>query len=38
MNSDGEKLAQNAYNTKAKITAPNTLISFKKGESKCFYM
>jgi uncharacterized lipoprotein YehR (DUF1307 family) len=36
MNSDGEKLAQNAYNTEARITAPNTLISFKKGESNAF--
>ena len=36
MNSDGEKLAQNAYNTKEKVRAPKTLIGFKKGENNAF--
>ena len=36
INSDGERLVQDAYNTNTKIPAPHSLISFKKGEDNVF--
>ena len=36
INSDGEKLVQDAYNTDTKISAPHSLISFKKDDANVF--